>query len=1261
MLKKAFLLLVILVITLTETRAEWVPLNNRYTTATSPDVRLISDDASGTVIRVDLYGFNLGEFVTEGKSYQSADLLTEMFTTDPGSPEVPYLARVLAIPDEAGISVEILETGEVQIFEDIHLPPARPSWLEGEPEPAFTEDAEAYESDDVYPKELVKWDPPAVFRDFRIARFSVFPFRYFPARKELQVVSSITFRIDYTRGEVVNPKTTPKKAIAPSFGKLYRGLIFNYQHVLDNLYDGKEDGHEMMLCIMPDAFTTSFQVYADWKRRSGTDVWVTKFSDIGANATNPDIIKNHIADAYHNWEFPPTYILIIGDDGVFPKKMINLSGWSFPNEDYFVEIDGNDFFPEMMIGRFTNEGDYRMQVMINKFLLYEKDPYIEDAHWFKHGICCSNNEYASQVQTKRFAASMMMQYGGFTAVDTMMSDGGWGVPCTYDLSDIKAAINDGRSILNYRGEGWYYGWYANCYDFYVQDVSSLNNGEKFTFVTSIGCGVARFDEAGSNCFGEEWVEMGTLTSPRGACAFVGPVTNTHTTYNNKIDKGIYVGMFQEGMDTPGQALLRGKLYMYNVYGTASYVGYHYKVFTVLGDPSIHVWKDLPMDVNVEYPDTILVGNNHLEFTITFASSGEPVANAELCLTKPVVMAGDNLFITAVSDSAGKVVVDLAPETAEVLSVTVRGGNVVPFLGEIEVIQPEELVEPEGEPFVTDLDGDLDGRVDPNENAGITFTLKNWGSLVAHNIQATLTSTSPNYCQVITTQPVSFGDLAPSTTATGNPFQFFVQPACPVGQILHFLLHITSNLNTWDYDVEVEVRGCQLVYRQYLVKDEGGSNPDYRMDPGETVLLVVSVENAGDDPAPDVTGILTTSDSYMTIDDGYGMFASIDTSSTAINADNCFIVSVSPSCPTGHWATFSLTLATQNGYYPYQKTCDLTIPVSLPTHQDYTGPDSYGYYAYANTDAFYDETPVYNWLEIEGTGTQINIPSGNYTETVTLPFSFTYYGNDYNQIMISTDGWLAFGNGSQVSPENATLPHYDNIPGMSGVFWDDLYEEGLEVGDIFYYHDAANHRFIMEWDSLSHNDTNNEPLREVFQAVLYDPVYYVTLTGDGEIVFQYKTVTQNTSMTVGIEDDTQQIGLQYVFDDNYDLTASEVVNETAIKFTTDPPFIALITGKEEHPESASRDCVVLEQNQPNPFNNQTRIGYILPEEGPVELTVYNGMGVYVCTLESGRKAAGKHTVGWNGRDDSGIQACPGLYFYRLRAGGCTETMKMFLLK
>ncbi len=428
-MRKSFLLPLVIVMSMPFVmRAEWIPLNNKSASPTMPAVTLISDDNSSTVIKFEISGFDLKDIEADGKNYQLADLLSESYTTKPGNPALSYLAKVLAIPDQAGVSVEILEMGEKQTFSNINLAPARESWLEGSPETPYTENADVYNSTSAYPGEYVKFETPSIFRDFRITRVSVFPIQYIPGKKELQVVSSITVRINYGAGEVTNPKTTAKKPIAPSFGKLYQEFIFNYESVLNKDYGGKEKGHELMLCIMPDEYVASFQTYATWKRQSGIDIHITKFSDIGANATDPAIIKNHIADAFHNWAVPPTYVLLVGDDGILPTTTAN----GYVSESYFVEIDGNDYFPELMLGRFTNSSDYGLQVMINKFIKYEKTPYTANTSWFKKGICCSNDQYPSQIQTKREAAAYMRVDGGFTSVDTMMSDPG----CTYSNADV---------------------------------------------------------------------------------------------------------------------------------------------------------------------------------------------------------------------------------------------------------------------------------------------------------------------------------------------------------------------------------------------------------------------------------------------------------------------------------------------------------------------------------------------------------------------------------------------------------------------------------------------------------------------------------------------------------------------------------------------------------------------------------------------------------------------------------------------------------
>ncbi|MEZ5196599.1 MAG: C25 family cysteine peptidase [Bacteroidales bacterium] len=871
-------------------RAEWIPLNKNKSIQTPPDVTLVSDDNNSTIIKIEISGFDLREIVSDNKTYQFADLLSESFTTNPGFPELPYIAKTLAIPDQSSISFEVLESSEVQTFQNISLPPARASWQEGDPETPYSENSKAYSSNNIYPNEYVAFDSPSVFRDFRIARISVFPLRYFPAKKELQVVSSITVRIIYGTGKVVNPKTSPKKPIAKSFGQLYRSFLFNYQSVLDNLYGGKENEHELMLCIIPDDFYDSFQTYADWKRRSGIDMHLTKFSDIGANSSNTAIIKDHITDAYFNWEVPPTYVLLVGDGGVFPV-------YSGGNENFFGELEGSDCFPEVMVGRFTNQSDYGMQVMTNKFLMYEQTPYTSTTHWFKKGICCSNDAYASQIDTKRFAAQQMMDYG-FISVDTMMSDPG----CTYNVNDVKIAINEGRSYLNYRGEGWSSGWWATCTPLNLSDLPSINNGEKFTFVTSIGCGVAMFD-GGSNCFGEEWVEMGSLSSPKGAAAFIGPSGNTHTTYNNKIDKGIYVGMFQEGMDTPGQAMLRGKLYMYNVFGNDYYVDYHYRIYLIIGDPSIHIWKDVPMEITVDYPASVSFGTTLVPFAVEHTSTGQPVSNAVVCIT------GDTLFATGITDEFGIAYVEVEAQKLETFNVTVRGGNVIPFQGTMLVAPPIGPYVIQQSIDLNDAAGNNNGIMETGESILATLTVENIGVENAENVTVTL-QTSDEYVN-ITDESEFYGDIDASTTVfVTDGFAWEVANNIPDLHNVFFEVSATDGTETWLSYIEVQGTMPLLEIWKMTIDDSGQGNGNGRLDAGETVDIYFETYNNGSFEAINSLGEIMTESPYITLNNLTYDFGTIE-SSTMVEA--VFNITIDLNTPIGESVEISFSVAS-GGYY-----------------------------------------------------------------------------------------------------------------------------------------------------------------------------------------------------------------------------------------------------------------------------------------------------------------------------------------------------------
>lgn len=91
------------------------------------------------------------------------------------------------------------------------------------------------------------------------------------------------------------------------------------------------------------------------------------------------------------------------------------------------------------------------------------------------------------------------------------------------------------------------------------------------------------------------------------------------------------------------------------------------------------------------------------------------------------------------------------------------------------------------------------------------------------------------------------------------------------------------------------------------------------------------------------------------------------------------------------------------------------------------------------------------------------------------------------------------------------------------------------------------------------------------------------------------------------------------------------------------------------------ALVLGQNQPNPFNPATTIRFSIPAAARVTLRIHDVAGRLVRTLSDAERPAGEYDVTWDGRDDRGAGVAAGVYFYRLAAGGESQTRKMILLK
>ncbi len=92
------------------------------------------------------------------------------------------------------------------------------------------------------------------------------------------------------------------------------------------------------------------------------------------------------------------------------------------------------------------------------------------------------------------------------------------------------------------------------------------------------------------------------------------------------------------------------------------------------------------------------------------------------------------------------------------------------------------------------------------------------------------------------------------------------------------------------------------------------------------------------------------------------------------------------------------------------------------------------------------------------------------------------------------------------------------------------------------------------------------------------------------------------------------------------------------------------------EEDAQSAFAVDQNSPNPFNPTTSISFTISEAGNATVDIYNVAGQKIDTLVNDFMDAGKHSVVW---DASGFSN--GVYFYTVKSGDFSKTMKMTLLK
>jgi hypothetical protein len=543
-----------------------------------------------------------------------------------------------------------------------------------------------------------------------------------------------------------------------------------------------------------------------------------------------------------------------------------------------------------------------------------------------------------------------------------------------------------------------------------------------------------------------------------------------------------------------------------------------------------------------------------------------------------------------------------------------------------------------------------GQINPGEAIDYGVYAQNVGTQTVQSVYGLFSSTDPYV--TIAVDSSWHGTIAEYDSSRSSPdYGFNVANDCPNDHEINFTLEFHDvNDSIWTYDPEFTVYAPVLTYQDVDVV--GGTWDNGILDPSETADLVVTIMNEGGANAVNVNATLTTASSGINIVDNTGSFGTVQPGNNASNTADPFTVQASTGLPFGTSVDFSVIV--QCGVYVDTLDFSLVVGQSVPTDTTY-------YYAYYSGGP-HAQSPSFNWFAIDSTqtanpGVSLDL-NRNETVVVNLPFTFRYYGVDYNRISICSNGWISMDSTDSYDFSNTSIPNSDGPPAMIAGIWDYLNPGTAgEPSDIYYYHDAANNRFVIEYFMVEHFPSGG--YYETFEIILLDPTHHPTPTGDGEILVQYLTEMQlPTSVTVGIENESETVGVEYHYNTNYNSLAVAITNAFTIRYTTIEPTPGIEEyGKLDNVPLQTRMSVIY----PNPFTRRTSISYQLASRGRISLSVYDAAGRLVSDLTDGVMEPGYYTVHWDGYDENQRRVPAGVYFVQFTADNQQQVVKTVLLK
>ncbi len=936
-----------------------------------PDARgahgfnIVDQNQEGIRVVHAIPSLGLNDFVVEGQSLKMIDMPGVFLPNNEGAPNLPGNGRYVAVPNGAA-PLLIVHQARKEIIENIDFLPAPNIPMANEDEPLiYDKDLAIYDKDAFYPTEPFLLSEVTSIRGVDMVMLGITPFQYNPVTKQLIIYYDVEVEVVFEGGST---EIGDNRLRSRWWDPIIKDALINYEMLPEvnysqrfhSLVNNRSTGAEYLV-IVPD--NADFISWGDsirlFRNRQGIKTQVVTTTEIGGNDHN--LIKSYLVNAYNNWDIPPVAVLLLGDYGTSGNTITSQyrtdhpygGSSSYISDNFYADITGNNM-PDIVLARITARTPVELQLMVNKFLQYERNPPTnqhfydnpitamgwQTERWFQ--ICSEtvngfweyemdktplrqNNIYSGAPgdvwSTASNTATVVSTFGpaglGYIPQTPAHLNGfGWNA----NASSINQAINAGAFMVMHRDHGLETGWGEPHYR--NEHLPGLNNDD-LTFVFSINCLTGKFNWTGGESFTEAMHRH-----PKAALGLTAASEISYSFVNDTYVWGMMDNMWPQflpdhGTNPPSRDVLpafgnaAGKYFLQQ--SNWPYNPQHkmitYYLFHHHGDAFSTVYAQMPMELTV----------NHLPAIISTMTEVEVTANPGALIALTV-----NDEIIGVGEGTGSAlpipITQQLPGDNILITVTLQ--DHFRYEAVIDIIPPEGPYVISNATAINDELGNGNGNIDFGETIILGVELKNLGVEDATNVITTITTDSP-YVTIIDGEQ-SYGTIAPDEIIMiSDAFQFEVEDGIPDNTSISFDLEIEGTEDTWYGTMNLTAYAPAFIVGKLVINDFMGGNGNGRLDPGETADLVIGNTNNGNSQSVEAIGEILLNDPFITVNNYTHEFSAFNAGQST---PAMFNITVSPATPVGHVFAFDYHL--EAGAYGAEKS--FTAKVGLIVEDFETG-------------------------------------------------------------------------------------------------------------------------------------------------------------------------------------------------------------------------------------------------------------------------------------------------------------------------------------